>query len=31
MKMYIELDSIINTDGWRDYEGLVDIHYDKTL
>ena len=28
---YIELDSMINTDGWRGYDGLVDIGFDKHL
>ncbi|WP_171493232.1 transposase, partial [Acinetobacter junii] len=27
----IELDSVINTDGWRGYDGLVDIGFDKHL
>ena len=28
---HIELDSVINTDGWRGYDGLVDIGFDKHL
>jgi len=28
---HIELDSVIHTDGWRDYDGLVDIGFDKHL
>jgi len=28
---HIELDSVNNTDGWRGYDGLVDIGFDKHL
>ena len=28
---HIELDTIINTDGWRGYDGLVDIGFNKHL
>ncbi|WP_111861442.1 IS1595 family transposase [Acinetobacter sp. CFCC 10889] len=28
---HIELDSVINTDGWRGYDGLVDLGYEKHL
>jgi len=28
---HIELDSVIHTDGWRGYDGLVDIGFDKHL
>lgn len=28
---HIELDSVINTYGWRGYDGLVDIGFDKHL
>jgi len=28
---HIELDSVINTDGWRGYDGLVDLGYKKHL
>lgn len=28
---HLELDSVINTDGWRGYDGLVDIGFEKDL
>lgn len=28
---HLELDSVINTDGWGDYDGLVDIGFEKHL
>ena len=28
---HIELDSVINTDGWRGYDGLVNIGFNKYL
>ena len=28
---HFELDSVINTDGWRGYDGFVDIGFDKHL
>ena len=28
---HIELDSVINTDGWRGYDGLVDLGFNKHL
>lgn len=28
---HIALDSVVNTDGWRGYDGLVDIGFDKHL
>jgi len=25
----VDIDNVIHSDGWRDYDGLVDIGYDK--
>lgn len=29
IRAHVDLDSTIQTDGWRDYDGLVDVGYDK--